>query len=63
MPTKTSDTHPSTAATAERYTTDSVTSKDGTVIGYRQIGQGPGIVVVHGSASSGYNHMQLAGTL
>ncbi|HEU5367251.1 MAG TPA: alpha/beta hydrolase [Ktedonobacterales bacterium] len=63
MPTKTSDTHPSSAVTSERYTTDSVISKDGTVIGYRQIGQGPGIVVVHGSASSGYNHMQLAEAL
>lgn len=63
MPTKTSDTHPSTAAAPERYTTGSVTSKDGTTIGYRQLGQGPGIVAVHGAASSRYNHVQLAEAL
>ncbi len=30
------------------YTKDSVTSKDGTKIGYRQIGSGPGIILLHG---------------
>ncbi len=37
-----------------------VTSKDGTTIGYRQVGQGPGLLILHGSMSTGYNHMQLA---
>lgn len=38
----------------------SVTSMDGTTIGYRQLGAGPGLVILHGSMSTGYNHMQLA---
>ena len=37
-----------------------VTSTDGTTIGYRQMGQGPGLVILHGSMSTGYNHVQLA---
>jgi pimeloyl-ACP methyl ester carboxylesterase len=37
-----------------------VVSADGTTIGYRQLGRGPGIIVVHGSMSSGYYHLQLA---
>ncbi len=37
-----------------------VTSKDGTTIGYRQVGQGPGLLILHGSMSTGYNHLQLA---
>lgn len=41
----------------------SVTSRDGTTIGYRRLGRGPGIVVVHGSMSSGYHHRQLAEAL
>jgi pimeloyl-ACP methyl ester carboxylesterase len=43
-----------------RCTESSVTSRDGTTIGYRQLGQGPGLVVLHGAMSSGYNHLQLA---
>ena len=31
-----------------KYTKGSVTSKDGTIIGYRQIGHGPGIILLHG---------------
>ena len=49
--------------TRERYTTDSVTSRDGTTIGYRVFGRGPGVVLVHGTASSGHNHVQLAEAL
>lgn len=44
-------------------TTHAVASKDGTTIGYRQLGQGPGIVVLHGSMSSGYYHLELAEAL
>jgi hypothetical protein len=40
-----------------------VVSADGTTIGYRQLGGGPGIVVLHGSMSSGYYHLQLAEAL
>ena len=58
-----SDTHQSTAVAPQTYTTGSVTSQDGTTIGYRQYGHGPGVVVLHGAISSGYNHMQLAEAL
>lgn len=47
-------------ARVDPTTTGSVTSRDGTTIGYRRLGQGPGVVLVHGTASSGYNHLQLA---
>lgn len=46
-----------------RVITDSVVSKDGTTIGYRQLGHGPAVILVHGSMSSGYNHLQLAEAL
>jgi pimeloyl-ACP methyl ester carboxylesterase len=44
-------------------TLDSVTSRDGTVIGYRRLGDGPGVVVLHGAMSSSHNHVQLAKAL
>jgi pimeloyl-ACP methyl ester carboxylesterase len=53
----------STVAMSARYTTDSVISEDSTPMGYRQLGHGPGVVVLHGAASSGYNHTQLAEAL
>jgi len=60
MNTTTNGNHPSTAPVQEHDTTGSVTSKDGTIIGYRQLGHGPSVVLLHGGASSGYNHLQLA---
>lgn len=45
---------------AREYHTAAITSRDGTVIGYRQLGHGPGLVILHGSMSTGYNHLQLA---
>lgn len=48
---------------ASPFTTHAVSSKDGTTIGYRQLGQGPGIVVLHGSMSSGYYHLEVAEAL
>src|SRR5438552_18471475 len=63
MKTKTSVTNPSTATERERYTTGFVTSKDGTSIGYRQFGHGPGVALVHGTMSSAHNHLQLAEAL
>lgn len=51
------------AVAQEREDIHHVTSKDGTTIGYRQLGQGPGVVLLHGAASSGYNHVQLAEAL
>ena len=50
----------STEASQKPYSIDSVTSKDGTVIGYRELGYGPGVIILHGSMSTGYNHLQLA---
>jgi len=41
----------------------SITSKDGTTIGYRQLGHGPGVVLVQGTMGSAQNFMQLAGAL
>jgi pimeloyl-ACP methyl ester carboxylesterase len=40
-----------------------VASRDGTRIAYRQLGHGPGVVLVHGSMETGRNHMQLAEAL
>ena len=40
-----------------------VSSRDGTSIAYRRYGRGPGLVVLHGTASSGANHLQLAQAL
>jgi len=31
-----------------QFSSDQVTSADGTAIGYRQIGSGPGLILVHG---------------
>jgi pimeloyl-ACP methyl ester carboxylesterase len=45
------------------YLTGSVISKDGTTIGYRQLGAGPGLVVLHGAMESAQSHRQLAEAL
>ena len=47
----------------KEYTTDSVTSKDRTNIGYRQMGNGPGIILLHGGAKASQSLMQLGTTL
>ena len=44
-------------------TTSTVTSKDGTTIGYRQLGRGPGLVILHGTAESSHSHIDLAEAL
>lgn len=46
----------------QRYTKGFVTSKDGTTIGYRQMGSGPGIILLHGGVNASQNLMKL-GTL
>ena len=43
----------------QAYTNDSVISKDGTVIGYRQMGNGPGIVLLHGGVNASQNLMKM----
>ncbi len=59
MNTKTSVNNKSTATAREHYTTSSVISQDGTIIGYRQFGHGPGVVLLHGSNVSGLDFTQL----
>ena len=44
------------------YSKGSVTSKDGTIIGYRQMGHGPGLILLHGGVNASQNLMKL-GTL
>jgi pimeloyl-ACP methyl ester carboxylesterase len=45
------------------YGTDAAVSRDGTTISYRVFGSGPGVVILHGTMSSAYNHEQLAEAL
>lgn len=52
-----------TVAAPEHFMTSSVVSKDGTTIGYYQIGHGPGIVFVQGAMGTARNFMQLAEAL
>jgi pimeloyl-ACP methyl ester carboxylesterase len=51
------------ATGAIAYSTGTVTSKDGTTIGYRQLGHGPGLVLVHGGMQAAQNFMKLASAL
>jgi pimeloyl-ACP methyl ester carboxylesterase len=46
--------------TGSTTVTGTVTSKDGTTIGYRQVGHGLGVVLLHGIMESGQSHTQLA---
>lgn len=48
---------------SQQYTTGSVTSKDGTKIGYRQMGRGPDIILLHGGISSSQYFMKLGTAL
>jgi pimeloyl-ACP methyl ester carboxylesterase len=45
------------------YETSSVTSRDGTAIGYRRLGHGPGVIAVHGGMQAAQNLMKLAEAL
>ena len=45
------------------YTTGSVTSADGTTVGYRQMGSGPGVILLSGGYLAAQHYMQLAGAL
>lgn len=45
------------------YTTDSVISRDGTMIGFRQYGHGPGVVLVQGAMGFADNYSTLAEAL
>jgi pimeloyl-ACP methyl ester carboxylesterase len=52
-----------TEVARERVVTDSVSSADGTTIGYRRLGHGPGLVVLHGAMESAASHLELAEAL
>lgn len=43
-----------------QWSTGQTISRDGTLIGYRQIGDGPGLVLLHGAMQSSRNFSQLA---
>jgi pimeloyl-ACP methyl ester carboxylesterase len=45
------------------YTSQVVTSGDGTQIGYRQLGRGEGVVLIHGGLQASQNFMKLANHL
>jgi pimeloyl-ACP methyl ester carboxylesterase len=49
-----------TTITTAEMTTGSVLSQDGTRIGYLRVGQGPAVVLLHGSNESAHSHTQLA---
>src|SRR6267154_1797860 len=45
------------------YTAHTVRSADGTIIGYRQVGSGPGLILVHGGNMGSQNFMKLGQAL
>jgi len=45
------------------YTTDSVVSKDGTTVGYRRMGHGPGVMLLHGGANASQSYSKLGAAL
>lgn len=45
------------------YSKESVTSKDGTTIGFRKMGQGPAVVLLHGGALASQHYMKLGAAL
>ena len=45
------------------YCVHSATSADGTIIGYRQLGAGPGLILVHGGMMGSQNFMKLGHAL
>ena len=51
--------HQMTTPARESYIIGSVISRDGTTIGYRQLGHGPAVVLLHGSNVSGQDFTQL----
>jgi pimeloyl-ACP methyl ester carboxylesterase len=50
-------------STSQVITTGTVTSADGTRIGYRQLGTGPGLIMVHGGLTTSRDYLPLATVL
>ena len=46
-----------------KYEAGSVVSKDGTAIGYRQMGDGPGVILIHGGANASQSYSKLGAAL
>ncbi len=46
--------------TPAHFCVDHITSVDGTTIGYRQIGSGPGLIILHGGARASHHYLRLA---
>jgi pimeloyl-ACP methyl ester carboxylesterase len=63
MQMQTSGVMQSAATTWDQFTIGSVISRDGATIGYRQVGQGPGVILLHGSNVSSQDFTQLAEAL
>jgi len=53
----------SATMSATRHEIGSVVSRDGTAIGYRQVGEGPGLIVLHGAMEHSGSHLRLAEAL
>jgi pimeloyl-ACP methyl ester carboxylesterase len=62
MTTRTS-VQPAPATAPAPYTTGTLTARDGVTLGYRQLGHGPGVVMLHGAMESAASHLQLAQAL
>jgi pimeloyl-ACP methyl ester carboxylesterase len=50
-------------ASADQYLKATVASADGTMIGYRQFGRGPGLVLLHGGVNASQHMMKLGAAL
>ncbi len=51
------------SSTTPEFTTGQVISEDGTCIGYRQVGAGPGLVIMHGGMRASQHYIRLAQAL
>src|SRR5690242_8801709 len=49
--------------TLAQFSIHQVTSVDGTTVGYRQIGTGPALVIMHGGARASHHYSRLAQAL
>ena len=49
--------------TQVRFSISQVTSADGTIIGYRQIGKGPALIIMHGGLRASQHYERLASAL
>jgi pimeloyl-ACP methyl ester carboxylesterase len=63
MQTTSSSGRQSTVVAQVQFTIGSIISRDGTTIGYRQVGHGPGVALIHGSNVSSQDFTQLAEAL